>query len=171
MVESIGPRNGTNPFTGDSVATQNPINGGDYVGAGDLLEYAATFPLRQPVSCQGGTVCTCTSGDPTCQNDSLVAAGVFPGVRELRVIQSVGAHGFAASLVPKCELGDGTDPGFGENPAVDALVDYFSGVWGQAPASPSLVSDGACATQTSSPGGSVSTPPVCDPSYGCIDTL
>lgn len=56
MIESVAPREGTNPITGNAIANwttplANPINGHDFNNIGnDDLQYACIFPLAQPLT-------------------------------------------------------------------------------------------------------------------------
>jgi len=148
MVESIAPRSGTNPVTGDAIApatsqnpAQNPINGHEQnIASNDDLQYACTFKLTTPRVCTAGdAACDCaatTAGDasavttansPVCQPPTGGPAGTtqyyakaYPGLRELSVAHALGDRGVATSICPKTL--DATDPQFGYAPAFDALL-------------------------------------------------
>lgn len=145
MREGTAPRSGTNPVTGDAIAPEtstNPrasaMNGHEQVDHGDDLQYACTFPLALPEACDGGS-CDCepASGNepgpvarnrPLCQPPGGGPAGTtqyfgkaYPGIRPLEVLKGIGESAIVASICPKV-LTKG-EPGFGYEPAVDAIVD------------------------------------------------
>ncbi len=157
MVEQIDPRQGVHPITGDPIARfdtnplANPINGHDYDNsilttdagtdgraARDDLQYACTFPLLTPRDCSAAGVdpaaCDCSPGDdqakhkPLCEDTVQVRAKAYPGVRQLDVLRQFGDNSIVASICPKSLSGDSSAPGFGYNPAVDALVSRLSKV-------------------------------------------
>ncbi len=139
MQESVDPRTGSNPITGDPVAppsagpTQNPINGHEWtITDRDDLQYACIFPLEAPKDCSAGGVCDCGSGNaadkPLCQDPATgqssptqYFAKAYPGLRELAVLKGVGDAGIVASVCPKIQ--DGANPEYGYNPALDAIVE------------------------------------------------
>ena len=151
MVESIAPRSGKNPITGDAIVpadstnpTANPINGHEQnVPALDDLQYACTFKLANSKTCApNDTACDCyptASGDtaavtaanrPLCQPPGGGPAGTtqyfakaYPGTRELQVLHDFPSNGIVASICPKVTTGDEADPNFGYNPAVGAIID------------------------------------------------
>jgi hypothetical protein len=141
MHESPDPRSGKNPVTGDEIvpATSpdpqaSPINGHEQVNVDDTdLQYACTFRLSEPDPCTDGS-CDCAPGDVATRNSPLcqpptggVAARqqyfgkAYPGLRPLEVLRGIGDSAIVASICPKV-LTDG-QPGYGYEPAVDAIVD------------------------------------------------
>ena len=141
MIESVDPRMGTNPVTGD--ATQppgsgflaNPINGHEYtIGGRDDLQYACIFPLGTPRDCTDSsqTACDCVDANndnPLCQDPMTGAFGqtqhyakAYPGVRELEVLKNVGTQGIVGSICPAQQT-DQMLSNFGYRPAVKAIVD------------------------------------------------
>ena len=154
MRESTAPRSGTNPITGDAIepATSldpraNAINGHEQVDVdGRDLQYACTFPLAMPVACAGDN-CDCNGpgsegsedetlrNRPLCQPPGGGPAGTtqyfgkaYPGLRPLEVLRGVGDSAIVASICPKV-LTSG-EPGYGYEPAVDAIVDRLKVVLG-----------------------------------------
>lgn len=137
MVESIEPRSGINPVTGDAVAPPgsgylaNPINGHEVViPARDDLQYACIFPLPKAVDCSGGGVsCECGANDesPLCQapdgsfGTTQYFAKAYPGRRHLAVLKAMGSQGVVGSICP-VQLVDGAEPGFGFQPTFATLV-------------------------------------------------
>ncbi len=142
MQESVFPRSGSNPITHDAVAppgsgpTQNPINGHEYSNAQtNDLQYACIFKLDVPKDCSSlGYGCDCTAGQagdkPLCQDPSTgqvpsaptqFFAKAYPGLRELQVLKDVGDSGIVASVCPRIQ--DPTNPDYGYNPALDAIVE------------------------------------------------
>jgi len=147
MRESVAPRSGVNPITGDAIAPEtslnpraNAINGHEQADLdGSDLQYACTFQLSDPERCSGDA-CDCNPSTgpqdpgellrnrPLCQppgGGPAVATQYFgkayPGLRPLQVLQGIGDSAIVASICPKV-LTSGA-PGFGYEPAVDAIVD------------------------------------------------
>jgi hypothetical protein len=132
MSEAINPRVG--------IPAGDPINGGDRtIPGGDDLQYACIFPLPTGAErdCNSGPFpsCVCEPGNdnPICgpnasgERTSQRAAPAYPGIRELRVLQGVGAQGVTASVCPAqlTNLAD-TAKDFGYRPAVKALIDRIA---------------------------------------------
>jgi hypothetical protein len=140
MIESIAPREGTNPALGVPLApptaplpTSNPINGHERdIPTADDLQYACVFPRPSPKDC---TVelddCHCVDPDiatnPLCQAaDGTYGpverwARALPAARELRVLQGVGDQAVVASICAPVVAGP-PQPAFGYKPAVDAML-------------------------------------------------
>ncbi|MCK6532491.1 MAG: hypothetical protein L6Q84_05905 [Polyangiaceae bacterium] len=142
MVESSDPRSGVSPALNAALANEsagfmaNPINGHERLTSGGDLQYACIFPLSQPKDCSAGPKdgCDCddvgpgyTQNDPVCQQPSGEYtrsqgwAKAFPGTRELQVLRDFGEGSIAASICPK--IFDKTNPDFGYNPAVGAIIE------------------------------------------------
>jgi hypothetical protein len=149
MVETPDARTGTNPATGDPLAPtsstnpqENAINGHEYnIPARNDLQYACIFQLAAPRDCSAGTgACDCLSTDvgmnkPLCQPPGGGAAGTtqywakgYPGLRHLQVLKDFGSNSIVASICPKIATGSGTDPNYGYNPAVGAIIDRLKEV-------------------------------------------
>jgi hypothetical protein len=148
MRESVAPRTGSNPITGDEMLgpdalTGNNINVHEYqVLKGDDLQYACSFPLATPRDCDAipaGTGCDCDTDDegenPTMTKNPLcgtagnygpdqIRAKAYPGLRHLDVLKRFGANSIVASICPKIvDPAQRQDPSYGYNPAVGAIVD------------------------------------------------
>jgi hypothetical protein len=139
MVESIAPRMGANPPTGDALASPsaatplaNPINGHErLITEGNDLQFACIYPRPTPKDCSVDPQCDCQGADiatnPLCQaQDGSYAAiqrahRALPGTRLLRVVQGLGAQGMAASICA-ANSDQPAVPTFGYKPAVDALL-------------------------------------------------
>jgi hypothetical protein len=151
MRESVAPRSGANPITGDVIAPetstnprQNSINGHEQKPTGDDLQFACTFAL-EPTPCAADGRCDCRPPSPTgapgdlpnnsplCQPPGGGAAEptqyfgkAYPGLRPLQVLQGIGDSAIVASICPKVQQKG--QPGYGYEPAVDALVDRLRDV-------------------------------------------
>lgn len=153
MVESIEPRVGlpqAHPLIpsimiGAATATTNtnPINGHEQqvTDGHDDLQYACIFPLGSPVACTDANrnECDCNAEDfaknsPLCTGGGVTMttdgqqlyAKAYPGVRELQVLKDFGENAIVASICPKNvkAVGDpASDPNYGYNPAVAAIVE------------------------------------------------
>jgi hypothetical protein len=149
MHESTKPRSGANPITADMIGPatsldprNNAINGHEQVDVdGTDLQYACTFPLAMPKPCTAeSNNCDCTpsapnnpGGDlsrnrPLCQPPAGGAAEAtqyfgkaYPGLRPLEVLKGIGDSAIVASICPKVLAED--QPGYGYEPAVDAIID------------------------------------------------
>jgi len=148
MQESVDPRTGSNPITGDALAppganaNANPINGHEYdIPGRDDLQYACTFPLATPR--QNGQDCgnfgqpDVSPNKPLCQNPADNSYGTtqyfakaYPGLRQLQVLKDYGSNSIVASICPKVTTGSDTDPSFGYNPAVSAIIERLKEVLG-----------------------------------------
>jgi hypothetical protein len=153
MRESTAPRSGNNPVTDEPIVAEtslnplaNSINGHEQVDIGGTdLQYACTFPLTDPAPCDG-PACDCNGPDsmegdetprnrPLCQPPTGGPAGTtqyfgkaYPGLRPLEVLRGIGDSAIVASICPKV-LTPG-EPGYGYQPAVDAIVDRMTIVLG-----------------------------------------
>jgi hypothetical protein len=147
MIESIEPRTGENPLTGDRVISfsqpdRNAINGREQnVVNRDDLQYACTFPLAEPVPCtiENQDGCDCNDSESPyarsiCEYPTPDAHGVqthgkaYPGLRQLEVLKGLEEHGVVASVCPKNTVAVGdpaSDPDYGYNPAVAAMIHRF----------------------------------------------
>ena len=150
MHESPLPRVGDGIAAPDSaLPTANPVNGHEWNPAGRDLQYACIFPLQESVDCANvlpGKNCDClattregagplddiiAAKKPLCQNAQSgdystvqTFAKAYPGLRELEVLRDYGENSIVASVCPKVQSGvEKTDPNYGYNPAVSAIVD------------------------------------------------
>lgn len=162
MRESIAPRSGINPLTGDPIVAEtsldpraSPINGHEQVSDGTDLQYACTFPLKEAEPCDSkDQACDCTDADrklnrPLCQPPGGGSASTtqyfgkaYPGLRPLEVLKGVGDSAIVASICPKVlTVGE---PGYGYEPAVDAIVERLKVVLqGRCPPRPLAVEPGS----------------------------
>jgi hypothetical protein len=142
MIETIDPRTGTNPITGDAIVPvdqppTNPINGKEYtITARDDLQYACIFPLPTPRDCTDPLIVSCDCKDPNnnnplCEEKDPAMPGnrtlqtkakAYPGLRELSVLKALGTQGITASVCP-AQLTDQAKPDFGYRPAIGAIID------------------------------------------------
>jgi hypothetical protein len=134
MVESIEPRVGTNPITGDATTTDcdpgNPINRCEII----RFQYACVFKLPEPVDCTDPSqpFCACnfgTKNDPLCSENPKTPgehtlqthAKAYPGLRELSALKGVGDQGIVASVCAK-QLDDPEAADYGYRPAIGAII-------------------------------------------------
>jgi hypothetical protein len=141
MIESIHPRSGTNPVTGDALVPPgqpgaSPINGGEWtIKNEDDLQYACAFPLAKARDCSDPAIVSCDCKDPAndnplCAEDPLkpgsrtlqVKAKAYPGVRELEVLKSLGWQGITASVCP-ANVTSPEAPDFAYRPVVKAILE------------------------------------------------
>ncbi|MBI4703804.1 MAG: hypothetical protein HY744_22060 [Deltaproteobacteria bacterium] len=140
MVESIDPRQGTNPLTGDAIQPPgspkhaSAINGHEYTIPGrDDLQYACVFDLFAPRNCADPAQVACDCFDPAndnplCQDDQdgfgqiQFRAKAYPGRRQLQFLQRSGAQGIVASICP-AQLVDAGAFDLGYRPAIVAIVE------------------------------------------------
>ncbi len=135
MIESIDPRSGTNPVTGDPIVgtkgseLENPINGHEYSNPIRTdLQYACIFPLAKPRDCSTNFVaCDCKYADndnPLCDPASKQMqkyAKAYPGLRHLDVVKRLGGRAVVASICPKQQtMVSASD--YGYRPAMSALI-------------------------------------------------
>nr|PZN17880.1 MAG: hypothetical protein DIU78_23755 [Pseudomonadota bacterium] len=117
--------------------TANPINGHEFSDAvPEDLQYACIFPLTETRNCQdvpATTGCDCKTEDiaanrPLCQQFTQTHAKAYPGTRILQVLRGFGSltkNAIVASICPKVveSANPRSDPDYGYNPAVNAIVD------------------------------------------------
>jgi hypothetical protein len=138
MVESIEPRSGSNPVTGDAMQPPsasegaNPINGHEYnIFGRDDLQYACIYPLQEPRDCSNNAICDCGIGqdeNPLCDpsNPQIQKYGkAYPGLRELAVIRGLGIQGSVGSICPEQQT-DHTANNFGYRPAMGSIVERLT---------------------------------------------
>lgn len=153
MVESITPRMGTNPYTGDTIAPPSSapgpgpdgINGHEYTSgtkdgvqiAPDDLMYACIFDLPTPRDCSDPTVTACDCSDP--KNDNPLCEPqdatdpTSPRTKQVRAkgypgirqLSLVKALGTQGIVGSICpaQLDDRNSSDFGYRPAVGAIID------------------------------------------------
>jgi hypothetical protein len=140
MIETVSPRSGTNPITGDAIKqpgdATNPINGSEWtIKNKDDLQYACIFDLPETRNCGDASIVSCDCKDPLndnplCQPDPVdptkrtlqTKAKAYPGVRELQVLKSIGSQGITASVCPK-QLSATDQPDYGYRPAIGSIID------------------------------------------------
>jgi hypothetical protein len=154
MIESVLPRTGTNPVTGDAVQPPgssegaNPINGHEYnIPAKDDLQYACTFPLYDSASKEptirdctdpNEVACDCADKDNANQNPlcdpatptNQKYAKAYPGLRELQVVRLAGTQGIVGSICPE-QQADSKLFNFGYRPAIGAIIERLKLVIGR----------------------------------------
>jgi hypothetical protein len=153
MVEAIDPRPvGTpHPLLGQAAAVvsadstdaaANPINGHEqrvFEYDRSDLQFACIFPLAEPRVCMSGVdvPCDCEAhvyekNSPLCSYTAADVDGTqlygkaYPSLRELEVLQRLGDQAVVASVCAKKVIPNGTpatDPDYGYNPAITALVE------------------------------------------------
>jgi hypothetical protein len=166
-----------------ATAPLNVINGHETnIKRSDDLQYACIFKLPQARPNCTGAGCDCDADGvdynrPLCEGTTQVYAKAYPGVRELQVLKDFGAVGshnsIVASICPKTLISSKTDPNYGYNPAVGALMDRIKEgltpkcLPRQLPSDESLGNDVACSITESSPlPAGEKTCSLCDPSVG-----
>ncbi|WP_437618456.1 hypothetical protein [Sorangium sp. So ce1151] len=154
MNESMAPRSGANPITGDhtvppSATGWNAINGREYTipsGSTGDLQYACIFNLQEERLCDGMAMsCDCRDivgdevndnplcepesgndpGDPQPRTTTQVNAKAYPGIRELQLLQSLGDRGVAGSICP-AQIEDPSSPDYGYRPIMNSVLDRLS---------------------------------------------
>lgn len=139
MVESVNPRSGAQPITGDPIAPPdadydaNTINGHEYEipGRGDL-QYACIFELPTPRDCSlpTATSCDCATPDdhnPLCQKrDQSYStlqgrAKAYPGLRQLDLAKRLEVQAAVGSVCP-AQLDAPEAPDFGYRPFARTLM-------------------------------------------------
>jgi hypothetical protein len=144
MIESVEPRSGRNPVTGDAIAPPssnrplaNPINGHEMeltLGGFDL-QYACIFELPEPKGCESQAFCDCTNSPgglkPICQDangaygTTQFRAKAFPGVRQLEVLKGFGDNAIVASICAR-NLRDPSRQDYGYRPALRAILERLT---------------------------------------------
>jgi hypothetical protein len=146
MIESIEPRSGRNPVTGDAIAPPNsthplanPINGHEMQLSlsGFDLQYACIFELPAPKDCGSQDFfCDCSNNSlgglkPICQDTSgayvttQFRAKAFPGVRQLEVLKGFGDNAIVASICAR-NLRDPSRQDYGYRPALRAILERLT---------------------------------------------
>jgi hypothetical protein len=145
-------RASANPIVPNEAVTppggaRNNINGTEQnVVNRDDLQYACIFDLVPDVPCDGTNQdgCDCNASEqayerPICQysgsgqDGTQTHAKAYPGVRHLQVLKAFGDNAIVASICPKNVVPQGgptSDPDYGYNPAVAAMVGRFREVLG-----------------------------------------
>jgi hypothetical protein len=137
MVESVDPRTGTHPVTGQPLAppgsgVQHAVNGSEVlISARNDLQYACIFKLPTPMDCslpENTFGCDCYSGSesPLCWNGSSYGmmqhyAKAYPGKRHLSVLKGIGSQAVVSSICAP-NLTDQQAADYGYGPAIDALT-------------------------------------------------
>lgn len=139
MIESVTPRMGANPVTGDALqppgspTLANPINGHERILVKtDDLQYACIYARPTFKACNEGTPdCECKStdfdGNPLCQGPDGTYTNVqrfskgLPGARQLAVIRDLDTQGAVGSVCAAVPI-DESQGTFAYKPAVDAML-------------------------------------------------
>jgi hypothetical protein len=122
MRESVTPRSGKNPLTGDNTvpaSSQDPeanaINGHEHETFGSELEYACTFALKEPIVCDeardlDGLGCDCNADELESNRSVCNPPGggaptitqyrgkAYPSLRELSVARELGRRTVVGSV-------------------------------------------------------------------------
>jgi hypothetical protein len=145
MLEQPDERSGQNPITGDSIVASgstdplaNPINGHEQVNvANSDLQYACTFPLPAPKTCDAsadaaGIGCDCFAEDQpyarsVCNPPAGGPAGTvqyygraYPTLREFSVAQELGRRSVLGSICAR-NTQDDSQSDYGYRPVFDAI--------------------------------------------------
>ena len=139
MIESVDPRSGVNPVTGEALAppgsdtNANSINGHEYsIPQRNDLQYACVFKLISTRDCSSPAefACDCDPGNdnPLCQNEAGVfgttqyRAKAYPAVRQLRLLKGTKTPSFLGSICP-AQLSNPSTGDFGYGPTVRSLLE------------------------------------------------
>ncbi len=135
MHESINPRTGQNPITGDAITppsgSPNPINGTERAVPGqDDLQYACIFDLPQDWhrDCTVTSMaCECEAGtdNPLCEEEFQVRAKAYPGLRHLQLLQGLESQAVVTSICP-VQLSDDSRVDYGYRPAMRSIVETLA---------------------------------------------
>jgi hypothetical protein len=142
MVESIAPRSGTNPVTGDAIAPAgstdptSTINGHEStpVTGLDDLQHACIFPLPAPIPCDqtNSPGCDCNEDELSrvsalCQEPGTGMTGTtqyfgqaYPGLRELELARRLGDRAIVSSICSRNTTSPSRDD-YGYLPAMRAI--------------------------------------------------
>ncbi|AKT36004.1 hypothetical protein [Chondromyces crocatus] len=156
MRESIVPRSGSNPITGDAIVqgsdpqdpnTYNQINGTEWSTNNDDLQFACIFPLKASTPCPPGAQgCDCNKSPniPLCTGPgggkTQEYAKAYPGLRPLQLIKSIGSQGIVGSVCP-AQLTEPLETDFGYRPAIGAIIERLKQALGGQCLPRSLVPD------------------------------
>ncbi|HEY1958549.1 MAG TPA: hypothetical protein VGH28_23185 [Polyangiaceae bacterium] len=128
MIESTAPRAGLpSPTSGAPNREWNTLESSAHID----LQYACTFDLPSPRVCAPeDTSCDCASptpdGSPLCNGTTQIKGKAYPTIRELRVAKGLGVQAVVGSLCASVVTGDTSDPSYGYNPAMRAIVARLS---------------------------------------------
>ena len=138
MIESIEPRSGTHPVTGDAIADTgatpgaSAINGHETAYAQrDELQTACLTDLTAPAPCNdSGGLCCGDVTDAACQNPDTnqftpsvqYAYRARPGVRHLELAEKLGTNTAVGSIcgAPESDL---DSPAYGLRPSTRSIID------------------------------------------------
>ncbi|WP_437806644.1 hypothetical protein [Sorangium sp. So ce1078] len=155
MIESMNPRSGANPITGDPIVQPsatgwNAINGREYTipqGSTGDLQYACIFDVEERL-CEGTTnSCDCREliggeviDSPLCAPEGMndpaeplprtttqYKAKAYPGIRELQLLRSLGDQGITGSICPAQTSDPLSENGdYGYTPVIRAVLDRLN---------------------------------------------
>jgi len=156
MIESIGPRSGTHPLTGDPIVAPgstgwSPINGHEYDNSvpfpsqdkgpsNDDLQYSCIFPLAADAvktDCTGSDACDCSDEPrkqrPLCKPSPNASVPADTTQRygkaypPSRILRVLRDFGDNSIVASICpKITNHNSPAFGYNPAVNAIVDRLA---------------------------------------------
>ncbi len=146
MIESIDPRSGENPITGEPLAPPtagflaNSMNGHERAaGLRDELQFACITPLVSPNDCSTGGGCPCAGppddANPLCQEPSgtygqrQYFTAATPGLRLLQVLKGAGDSSVVTSICTP-NVADPARADFAYRPMVPALGELVAGKLG-----------------------------------------
>ncbi len=109
MIESLAPRPGLVRYVGDR--TVDPVHGGEHTARADDLQWACLAPRDKDAP-----VVACSDGGPTCTAGVQTHFRAYPGVRHLRILQSLGENAVVASICSASYA-----------PVVDGIVEKIQG--------------------------------------------
>jgi hypothetical protein len=133
QVHPAGAQVGGSLVSAEATTFMNPINGHESkIQDGTEPQYACLFPLTATRDCavEGGAACDCNPNEAgynraLCNGTTQTHAKAYPGTRQLQVLRQFGENSIVASICPKVTQSPdpASDPAYGYNPAVNALVD------------------------------------------------
>ncbi|MBI5531431.1 MAG: hypothetical protein HY898_01870 [Deltaproteobacteria bacterium] len=142
MIQSVLPRKGSNPITGEPIAPPtstspkaNSVNGHEYdIPGNNDLQYACVFKLPSPQDCLNEPACDCSEpgNSPLCQDESTGLYGykqyrakAYPAPRVLSVVKALGDRGGVGSICAP-NLANDKSPDFGYRPAILSFIESIS---------------------------------------------
>ncbi|HEU5073228.1 MAG TPA: hypothetical protein VFU02_03630, partial [Polyangiaceae bacterium] len=148
MIASSAPRTGEHPLLGEALAPPdsldpraNSINGHEFFNDGSDLQYACTFPLRNPRECADAEGCDCrepSMNRPLCNppgggaaQTTQYYAKAYPGPRHLAIAKALGDTASVASICPKVIDPPTSAPAYGYNAAAEHMYARLAGGLGE----------------------------------------
>lgn len=109
MIESLAPRPGLVRYAGDRKI--DPVHGGEHAARPDDLQWACLAPRDKDAP-----AVSCSGDSPTCTGGLQTHFRAYPGVRHLRILQSLGENAVVASICSASYA-----------PVVDGIVEKIQG--------------------------------------------